>query len=185
VTESLAGKLLIATPLLDDPNFRRTVVYLCAHGPEGAFGLVVNRPVEQVAIADHLPQWLEFVSAPSVFFKGGPVEPAAAFGLARCRETAPPEGFAPLDAGVGLIDLGRAPVEYGPELRDLRLFTGYAGWGAGQLEGEIREDAWFVVEAEPADLFTAHPGGLWRAVLGRQRGELAMFEHFPDEPGLN
>jgi len=67
----------------------------------------------------------------------------------------------------------------------LRIFAGYAGWSAGQLEGEIAEGAWYVLEAEPRDPFSDHPERLWREVLRRQRGELAFVANYPDDVSMN
>ncbi len=78
---SLAGKLLVATPSLVDPNFARTVVLICEHNAEGALGVVLNRPMEHATIGEHLPAWAPFVSTPPVIFQGGPVEPATALAL--------------------------------------------------------------------------------------------------------
>ena len=182
--EDLTGKLLVASPALEDENFRRTVIYICAHGPEGAFGLVLNRPVDSAPVGDHLPAWMEHVSAPEVIFRGGPVEGTAAFGLAERRAGVPDEGWLAVSAAIGLVDLGRAPQLAG-ELAKVRLFSGYSGWGAGQLEGELEADAWFVVGALTDDLFSPSPDELWRSVLRRQGGDLAMLAFFPVEPGLN
>jgi putative transcriptional regulator len=185
VTESLTGKLLVASPALQDPNFKRTVVYLCAHGEDGAFGLIVNRPINGAPIGDHLPQWMEHVSLPAVLFQGGPVEASAAFGLARLQRRPPTEGWLPVQEGVGLLDIGLDAGAIAGDLDGLRVFSGYSGWAAGQLEGEIAQEAWFVVDARPDDLFTPEPEALWREVLRRQPGKLAMFAYFPEDPTLN
>jgi putative transcriptional regulator len=86
---------------------------------------------------------------------------------------------------VGLIDLGRAVEGGAPDVERARLFAGHAGWSAGQLEGEIEAGGWFVVDAEPGDVFTSRPAELWRAVLARQRGRLAWFANCPPEPSVN
>ncbi len=185
MAESLTGKLLVASPALEDPNFARSVVYLCAHSEEGAFGLIINRPLEEAHVRDHLPQWMEHVSRPPVFFQGGPVEAHAAFGLAQIHTAPPEEGWLPVLEGVGLIDIGADSGAVAGNLDGLRLFSGYSGWGAGQLEGELAQEAWFVVESHPADLFTQEPGLLWREVLRRQPGKLAMFAYFPENPSAN
>ena len=67
----------------------------------------------------------------------------------------------------------------------MRIFSGYAGWGGGQLEGEIAQDAWFVVDAQPDDVFTESPESLWRDVLLRQKGDVRMYARFPEDPSLN
>jgi putative transcriptional regulator len=183
--DSLAGKLLVATPALLDENFYRTVVLLLAHDENGAFGLVLNRPLEAVAVAEHIPQWEEHVAAPARVFLGGPVEPAMALGLAAGTATDRGEGWIPMAGGYGLIDLGRTPDTLDVALERMRVFTGYAGWGAGQVDGEIAASAWFVVDADPADAFTDAPGTLWRRVLDRQRGDVRIYALFPEDPRQN
>ena len=185
MAETLTGKLLVASPVLQDANFARSVVYLCAHSADGAFGLIVNRPIEDSPIGDHMPQWMEHVNRPAVFFRGGPVEPAAAFGLALSRTEPPDGGWLAVVDGVGLFDLSLDARQVAGGLESLRLFSGYSGWGAGQLEAEIGQDAWFVVDSQPADLFTSDPARLWRDVLRRQTGKLAMFAFFPENPSSN
>jgi putative transcriptional regulator len=128
---------------------------------------------------------MEHVARPAVFFRGGPVEPAAAFGLALAREQPPAQGWLAVVEGVGLFDLALNAGEVAGDFDAVRLFSGYSGWGAGQLEGEIEQEAWFVVDSRPADLFTLEPGQLWRDVLLRQRGKLAMFAYFPEDPSAN
>jgi putative transcriptional regulator len=184
MTSELTGKLLVASPILTDPNFARTVVFVCAHGEAGAFGLVLNRP-GAAAVGEHLPQWMEHVSPPSVFFQGGPVEPDAAFALASVRGEPPAEGWIGVGARLGLVDLGEPPGEIAGELAALRLFRGYAGWSPGQLESELEQQAWFVIAAEPGDPFARATDRLWQDVLRRQPGKLAMFAHFPSDPSLN
>lgn len=185
MTGSLKGRLLVASPALEDPNFRRTVVYLCAHDENGALGLILNRPLATAPVGDHLPQWMEHVDRPAVFFQGGPVEPAAALALAATEAAVPDRGWLNVDSNLGLLNLDSAPAEVVGKLRSLRLFTGYSGWSAGQLEGEIKEEAWFVIDATPDDLFRAETDLLWRDVLRRQPGKLAMFAYFPEDPTRN
>ncbi|MGE0226982.1 MAG: YqgE/AlgH family protein [Dehalococcoidia bacterium] len=183
MTELHAGRLLVATPLLDDPNFRRTVVLLCSHDAHGAFGLVLNRPLE-AAVVDLAPEWRGFVTAPPVLFAGGPVDRAQAFALGWSARTRGESWWTPIGGGVGLLSLEGEPDAL-EDIEQVRLFAGYAGWGAGQLEGEVSEEAWFVVDAAPGDAFSARPARLWHEVLGRQRGELRLFAHFPPDPRLN
>lgn len=183
VAESLAGKLLVASPKLVDPNFHRTVIYLCGHDENGAFGLVINRPLTDVEVGDHLPGWRPVVSEPKVVFAGGPVEPQVALGLARPREAPPPEHWTQLHHGLGLVNLGSSPDDAG--VAEIRVFVGYAGWSAGQLEGEIAEEAWFVIDSTPDDPFSSDPAGVWRTVLRRQKGKLAMFAYHPPDPTVN
>lgn len=185
VSESVTGKLLVASPVLVDPNFERTVVFICAHSDEGAFGVVINRPNREARVTDHLPRWAEHAVEPAVLFRGGPVEPALAVALGRFDTPGERDGFVEVVDGVGLIDLEQDPYSGLNGLAGIRLFNGYAGWSPGQLDGEIREGAWFVVDALPSDPFSDHPESLWREVLRRQEGQLAMFAFFPAEPNRN
>lgn len=186
MTRSLRGKLLVATPKLLDPNFVRTVVLLCFHDEHGAFGLVLNRPLEEAPVREHLPEWSEAAASPACVFSGGPVEPSHAFGLAQLREPSEPpsEGWSEVLAGVGIVDLSR-PGALLTAVRAVRIYAGYAGWAAGQLEGELAEGAWFVVDARADDVFHPNPEHLWRDVLRRQRGQLALFAFAPLDPRLN
>ena len=185
VDAPLAGKLLVATPVLGDPNFERTVVLVLEHTEEGAVGLVLNRPSE-TEVCEPLPEWDELTASPSVIFVGGPVEQKAVIGLAR-RGAAGQAGdrWRPLVGGVGIVDLGQGPDELLAAIEDLRLFAGYAGWGAGQLEGEIVAGAWWVVDASPDDACSHQPERLWTTVLRRQRPRLAMYADFPADPSVN
>jgi putative transcriptional regulator len=180
---SHTGRLLVATPLVADPTFERTVVLLLAHGPVGAFGIVVNRP-SALTVAEVADEWLPQVAAPSVVFIGGPVEDEAVVGLAR-RGPEDPGPFTPVTGEIGTVDLHRPP---GPDVhpwRGVRLFAGSAGWGPGQLEAEIGEGAWWVVDADHDDVVTSDPATLWRRVVRRQPGELAWFALHPDDPTAN
>ena len=188
---SLAGRLLVATPLLEDANFARTVVFICSHNEDGAYGLVLNRPLGE-PVALHLPDWSRRTVEPAVFFAGGPVQRHIVMGLGRDRSIVDAGWWTRVTPEVGLIDLRYAPDEMLRERADVidaaRLFVGYAGWGGGQLEAEIAEDAWFVVDSRPGDVFEEHPELLWSQVLRRQRGrkkDLAIFANTPADPRWN
>jgi putative transcriptional regulator len=183
-SRSHAGKLLVATPVIGDPNFERTVVLLLEHGDEGAFGLVLNRPTE-LDLLDPLPQWYSFAAAPCVVFVGGPVEQERAIALARADRGGSVTGWHRVLGPVGTLDLNRRPDEIGPGLGEIRVFAGYAGWGADQLESEIDSGAWFVVDALPEDILCQDPTVLWSQVLRRQSGTMAMFALYPSDPALN
>ncbi len=185
MTDTLAGKLILATPLLEDANFRRTVVLLLAHDENGAFGVVLNRPQPEFRVAEHMPAWTEHAAAPGTVFAGGPMEPAMALALASARHGARGDGLRPMAAGVGLLDLTQDPESMEVPVERMRVFTGYAGWGAGQLEAEISQDAWFVVDSQPDDVFTSTPESLWRDVLSRQGSDLKMYAYYPDDPSVN
>lgn len=185
-----AGSLLVATPLLADPNFRRTVVLVVEHAPEeGTLGVVLNRPTE-VPVSRVLPPWAELASGPSVVFQGGPVALDSALALASVPGEDEPLGWRGLDgppavSRIGLVDLDAPPEILAAEVRQLRVFAGYSGWATGQLEGEIEQGAWYVVPAEPVDAFAEDPAYLWRTVLRRQGGDLALVATFPDDPAMN
>jgi putative transcriptional regulator len=179
-----AGSLLVASPMLQDPNFTRTVILLLDHDADGAFGVVLNRPSEMLAV-EALPRWADAVSEPAVVHVGGPVTPEAVVCLGRVRSGGAPDGWTPLGREVGAIDLEREPAEFAGVFEGVRLFAGYAGWGAGQLESELLSGGWLVVAAEPGDAFTPEPHRLWASVLRRQGGELAMLHTLPDDPTLN
>jgi putative transcriptional regulator len=187
---SLSGQLLAATPLLGDPNFRRTVILVVEDDQEeGTLGVVLNRPTE-VEVRQVLEPWTELVSGPSVVFRGGPVSPNSALALALAGAEEEPLGWRSLDGSplmsrVGLVDLDAPPELLAGGISSLRVFAGYAGWGAGQLQAEIDEGAWYVLTGEPADAFFAEPERLWPAVLRRQGGDLAFVATFPDDPLQN
>jgi putative transcriptional regulator len=185
-----AGRLIVATPLLGDPNFRRAVVLIVEHeDEEGTLGIVLNRPTT-VAVDQVLEQWTELATDPSVVFKGGPVSPNSALALAMVPGRDEPVGWRALDgapslARLGLLDLDAPPRLLAPAISSLRVYAGYAGWSPGQLDAEIDEGAWYVVTAEPGDVFAPDPDRLWRQVLRRQDGDLAFLATYPDDPGLN
>jgi putative transcriptional regulator len=185
VTDSLRGRLLVATPDLDDPNFFRTVVLLLEHNTDGALGVVLNRPSSGTSLDEPLPAWAPLAPDPPLVFVGGPVQPEAAIGLARRAEPGDPDGFAPLFGDLGTVDLERAPDLITPRVDRVRVFAGYAGWSAAQLDDELAAGGWFNVAAEPADPWTDTPEALWRAVLRRQRGQLRLFADFPLDARLN
>jgi putative transcriptional regulator len=179
----LRGRLLVATPPLVDPNFDRSVVLMLEHGDDGALGIVLNRPSD-TALIEVLPEWQEHATAPGVVFSGGPVAPEAVIALARGGSD-DTEGWVSVLGEVGTIDVGRDPDVLAPHIDALRVFVGYAGWSPGQLEAEIEQDAWFVAPSEPGDPFSPHPDQLWRDVLRRQRGRVAMFANYPEDPETN
>ncbi len=181
---STKGSLLVATPLLDDPNFWRTVVLMLEHDEDGALGVILNRPSE-VAVGSALPEWHDRVVDPDVIFVGGPVSQGGVLGLARAAADDVGPGWNPvLPSGIGSVDLEMDPQEIG-KMESARVYSGYAGWGAGQLEIEIRERAWWVVPARPEDGFGTDPETLWSRVLSRSGGDLSMFANFPTDPSNN
>jgi putative transcriptional regulator len=186
---STKGRLLLAAPPLVDPNFARSVVLMLEHTESGALGLVLNRPSAEEAVPG-LEAWEHLVAPPSVVFGGGPVDTDALIGLARAEHPTGPDGFAalpeaPMPQGLGTVDLELPPDEVAETFTGLRIFRGYAGWGAGQLDAELEMGGWIVLAAEPGDVFTDSPDDLWRAVLRRQPGRLGWLANCPDDLSWN
>lgn len=189
---STKGSLLVAVPLLDDPNFHRTVVYMLQHTEEGALGLVINRPTEEDRVPG-LDSWMDELAPPQVVFEGGPVQANTLIAVATMGTTTfdsldpdeVAEGFAPLDHGLGTVDLSQLPGDIAESLQHLRVFRGYSGWGPGQLEDEISEGSWLPIACDASDLFTANPMGLWRNVLRRSGGREALLADAPDDLAWN
>jgi putative transcriptional regulator len=178
------GRLLVANPLLPDPNFDRTVVLLLAYGEEGALGLVLNRPSE-TRLAAPLPEWEQLAASPAVLFMGGPVQHQAVICLARAPATNSTDGWKAVTEDLGTVDLEMDPTIFEDLFSEVRVFAGYAGWAAGQLESEVAADAWWVVDGAPDDPFCDQPDDLWKRVLRRQRGRLALVASYPDDPNMN
>ncbi|HEX7095738.1 MAG TPA: YqgE/AlgH family protein [Acidimicrobiales bacterium] len=171
---SLRGRLLLAGPTLIDPNFFRSVVLMLEHTHEGAIGVILNRPTD-LPVSEALPPWSFAVSAPDVVFVGGPVGPGTAIALGQGPDVDQ------LVGPFGMVDLDADPYDF----RHVRLFSGYAGWGPGQLERELAEGAWIVLDALPEDLLTPDADDLWSAVLARQPHPLSLLALYPDEPAFN
>jgi putative transcriptional regulator len=185
VGDSLKGKLLVAAPTMREPTFCRTVISLLEHNRDGALGVVINRPGD-AALLDVVPPVAELASQPAVLFAGGPVEPQAAIALGVVTSNnAPSEGWRSVLHPVVTVDLEADPTVLATSLCELRVFAGYAGWSAGQLEGEIAHGAWYVVDSLPADAFDAWPDRLWSNVLRRQPWPLSAVSTCPLDPAMN
>jgi len=195
--EPLAGRLLVATPVIGDPNFHRSVVLLLDHGDDGTIGVVINRPTD-VGLRESMPGWEDLAAAPGVVFVGGPVEQAGAIGLGRPDLGLGRDASLDLDGeawspvlGMGgpagplaTVDLTSDPDDL-RGIEALRVFVGYAGWAPGQLDAELAQAAWIVAEAQPADLWSPDPEGLWARVLRRQGSTTAWLALHPVDPSTN
>ena len=179
--ESLRGQLLIASPALFDPNFRRAVILVTEHTDEGAMGLVLNRPSE-AAVADAVPPLEDLVDAGACVSVGGPVQPSAVVVLAEFDDVEESAALVVEDVGVVRADVepGALPVS----TRRARVFAGYAGWGEGQLEEELEQESWILERAVPEDVF-ADEADLWSSVLRRKGGPYAVVASMPPDPSLN
>lgn len=180
-----AGRLLVATPSIGDPNFERTVVLVLEHDPEGTLGVVLNRP-SPVEVADVLPSWAGLLAAPTVLFEGGPVQREAVVAVARrAPDTPEPDAYRPITDALGVVDLTADPVDLVGDVTGMRCFAGYAGWGGGQLVAEVRAGGWWVVDGTADDVVGRAPDELWRRVLSRQPGQRSWFATYPEDPSAN
>ncbi|HST55786.1 MAG TPA: YqgE/AlgH family protein [Solirubrobacteraceae bacterium] len=180
--ESLSGQLLLASPALLDPNFRRAVVLIGVHSEDGAMGVVLNRP-SQVTVCEAVPQLEQTVDEQEPVYVGGPVQPRSIVFLAEFLDPTP----------AGLLVLGRigfpAPDADIEQLAQAtarkRVFAGYAGWGGGQLDAELEQGDWIPHPAVPEDIFNEDPQSLWSAVLTRKGGSYALVARMPADPTVN
>ena len=181
MTDSLRGKLLVASPALLDPNFARSVVLITEHTDEGAMGVVLNRPSE-TEVGELAPELAPVVDGEPIYI-GGPVQPNALVVLA---EFSDPEAAAWIVAAdVGFVAADTVGDRLEESVRRGRVYAGYSGWGAGQLEAELEEDAWIVEAPLPAELFPDDPEALWQGVLERKGGQFALIARMPEDPSLN
>lgn len=182
---SWTGKVLVATPVLTDPNFTRTVILILDHGDDGAVGLVLNRP-STLRLSEAMPGWEDVAASPPVLFAGGPVDPEAVIALGRARaSTLPGPDWIPIVDRLRVVDLAAGPGVADELVEAARVFVGYAGWAPGQLEAEVAAEAWFVADARDLDALIDEPADLWSEVLRRQGGGMALFSTFPEDPSLN
>jgi putative transcriptional regulator len=175
MSESVRGKLLIAAPSLFD-YFRRAVVLVLEHTPEGAMGVVLNRESE-TQVADAVPALSELPGADELVRLGGPVSPESVVALGDFAD--PDEAGTHVLGALGTLD----PEGSNSSLRRLRVYAGYAGWAPGQLDGELEQGAWIVQEAEPDDPF--RDDDLWSEALRRKGGGYRLLATMPADPSLN
>ena len=184
MTDSLRGKLILAAPALKDPNFDRAVVFIAEHSEDGAMGLVLNRPSD-APVADAIPD-LEWAtdSGADVVYVGGPVAPNGVIVLAEWAD--PSQAVVLVDDDLGFVPGDVEDAEaLAAAVRRARVYAGHAGWGPGQLEGELAEDAWIVESPLRDELFSDDPESLWAAVLRRKGREFALLSTMPPDPSLN
>ena len=180
--DTLRGKLLLASPALTDPNFRRAVVLITEHTEEGAMGLVLNRAAT-ASVDDAVPDLTWLADAGEPVYVGGPVAPTGVVVLAEFDE--PAVAAVLVDGDLGFVPAEAEADGLGDAVRRARVFAGHAGWGPGQLEGELEEEAWIVEPPRREEVFTADPEGLWAAVLRRKGRDYALLATMPEDPSLN
>ena len=184
-SQNFTGQLLVATPGLVDPSFRRAVVLVLHHDDEGALGVVLDRPLD-VEVGSILGAWHDVVSPPAALFQGGPVGLDSALALATLRPGAQPHPAVNRVAGAfALVDLDADPADAAQAFTAVRVFAGHSGWGVGQLEEEVSVGGWYVLPALADDVVTPEPSNLWRRVLRRQGGAMAIVSTYPENPLLN
>jgi len=181
--DSLRGHLLIAPPHLTDPNFAHSVVLMIQHDPEGAFGVILNRPTDRT-IRD---VWKEVrgteCECRQGVLLGGPVT-----GPLVALHAEPALGEIPVTDGV-FCTMGADKIEelVGSNRIRVRFYAGYSGWGRGQLEGEMQTGSWLTTPAQAENVFGTPPALLWRTVLRRASGiepDDSLLET-GDDPRLN
>jgi len=179
--DTLQGQLLIASPSLLDSNFRRTVVLVTEHSDEGAAGLVLNRP-SPASVSELVPELEPVVEDDEQVWLGGPVQRNAVLVLGEFVD--PEDAAVPLFGALGFPSL-EEPDEVVPATTRRRVFAGYAGWGAGQLESELGREDWIIEPAQPDDAFTEAPDELWAEVLRRKGGIYELVARIPEDPSAN
>ncbi len=174
------GSLLLATPSMHEETFERTVIFVLEHDESGSMGLVLNRPSDML-VSDALPDFGS-LAKPDRLYLGGPVEQGTALVLAEPIDPAAP-GMHFMQNGVGLLDLTD---DENPRimLERARVFSGYAGWGPRQLEGELRNGAWVIARCEPQDVWNSDHQTLWARIMARQ-DFTDFLAAYPSQPWLN
>jgi putative transcriptional regulator len=175
VAESLRGQLLIAAPSLFD-YFRRTVVLVIEHTDEGAMGVVLNRESE-LLVSDAVPQLAELAGDEDLIRIGGPVAPQSVVALGEFEDI--DEAGTRVTGQLGTLDPDAGNVS----LRRLRVYAGYAGWAAGQLDDELSQEAWVVAPANEDDPFAE--GDMWSRALERRGGAYRLLATMPPDPSQN
>jgi putative transcriptional regulator len=175
LSQTLRGHLLIAAPSLFD-YFRRAVVLVIEHTPEGAMGVVLTRESE-TRVAEAVPQLAELAGRDDLVRIGGPVAPESVVALGEFGDLS--EAGMQVVGRLGTLD----PDSPNESLLRLRVYAGYAGWGAGQLDGELEEDAWLVAPAEADDPFSGED--LWSRALERRGGAYRLLATMPPDPSRN
>jgi putative transcriptional regulator len=167
---------------LVDPNFARAVVLITEHNDDGAMGVVLNRPSE-TSVDEVAPELAGVVVDDEPVFIGGPVQPQALVVLAEFSDVEAAAWIVVAD--VGFVGAETSYDDLASAIRRGRVYAGYSGWGAGQLEAEIEEEAWIIEAPLPAELFAEDPELLWHTVLARKGGQFALLSRMPDDPSLN
>jgi putative transcriptional regulator len=179
------GIFLVAAPSLRDPNFRQSVVLLCEHGPEGALGVVVNRPTA-MSISEALPHVPILEGSSHVLYAGGPVQTNQVMLLYRGDQL--PENAHHVFDGVCLGgDMGMVErILTGAGTKEaFRAYLGYSGWGPGQLESEMKTGSWITLPADPNVVFEKDPARVWSHILLTLGEGYRHYADMPFDPSCN
>ena len=182
--ETTRGKLLAAAPSLSDPNFRQSVLFVLEHNSEGALGVVLNRPSE-LAVASAIEGLGPGREQAPGGVRGRARQPVVGdrAGVGRSRRRG--RDLGPRSSAVSARSTWSASPPKWADSTRLRIFAGYAAWAPGQLEAELAEDAWFVLDFHPSDPFSSDPNELWWQVFDRQESELRRLRFYPRNPSDN
>lgn len=177
------GILLIADPFLKDPNFLRTVVFLCNHDEEGSMGFVINKQIEQTL--DELMDG--FDGHPVPVYYGGPVQMDTIHFIHQYPDKIPGGQMLLNNVywGGDFAMLKEMVLNNEIDYNKVRFFLGYSGWSNGQLDGELEGKSWLTVSATRKILFHEQPDDIWKDSLKHLGGEYEMMINFPIDPSLN
>ena len=177
------GTVLLSEPFMVDPNFKRTVVLICEHNEEGTVGFIINRNTD-VRLAEAVEE-IEGFDAPLYF--GGPVQTDTLHYFHNMGETI--EGSVQIAPGLywgGNFEALKILIQSGKARADeMRFYAGYSGWGAGQLEDELKQKSWLIAEIKPEHMFDAEPDELWKKILKDMGGDYSILSNFPEDPSFN
>jgi putative transcriptional regulator len=179
--ESFRGQLLLAGAGLVGATFRKTVILVAEHSDDGALGFVLNRP-SPALLMESVPELSGVALADRHVYEGGPVQPEAVAVIAEFEH--PVLVTNPIFDAIGFMPALSTP-EIVAGIKRAKLFSGYAGWGPGQLENELEEDAWIIEPASIGDVFSTEPADLWASVLRRKGGRFQLLSTMPFDPNLN
>ncbi len=177
------GMLLIASPDLLDPNFKRSVVLICEHGQEGSFGLILNKPLN-IKISDAVEDLADWDLPLNV---GGPVQNNTIHVLHRRGDLISDsvEVYDGVYWGGNYEEIQSLVNTNQLNTDDFKFFLGYSGWGVGQLEDEMKEDSWYQASAHKEMVFSNVPEKMWSQVLRRKGGDYAIIANTPEDVRLN
>lgn len=176
------GQVLIAEPFLADPNFARAVILICEHGEEGSVGFTLNRPTD-LTLGDLLPE----LYTPNLYInQGGPVQLDTLHMLHKRSEDFGGNEIVPGVFWGGSYEMLQNHLQADPRNTDnVKLFVGYCGWSPGQLEKELEEGSWMVVDLRPELIFNTDPEQVWRKAISHLGREFSYLANMPLNPQLN